>query len=95
MKFSQELQELFLKGAQVVYSQAVYNYSSQYKTQVHLLRMPKGMFIKDERQGELYKNNAFEFVKVENYRIKDLFQVSGYISGDLRSVKKEIRLEKE
>ena len=86
MKLSKEVQELFLKGAQVVCNEI--DYSKKNENEVYLLRMPKGLFIKDYRKE--YENHFFEYVRLSNRLDNNTLHVTGHRNGTLHDVRKNI-----
>jgi len=65
LKLDQKVTQLLLNGGAIVSSHVGINKKNRTHF-VGLIRMPKGKFIKDTREGELYENNYFEYAIIEN-----------------------------
>ena len=90
LKLDQKVTQLLLNGGTIVSSHVGIN--RQNRTHfVGWIRMPKGKFIKDTREGELYKNNSFEYAIIENLWHKDK---DGYNDVVIiqKNVKEDIRV---
>ena len=79
MKTIKEVNELFLKGGQVVHSET-------YTTETYLIRMPKGSFIQDDRKG--MENNFFEYVVVGDLLNDGSIVKESHHNSTLRGAKK-------
>jgi hypothetical protein len=97
LKLDQKVTQLLLNGGTIVESRVGIN--RQNKTHfVGLIRMPKGKFIKDTREGELYENNSFEYAIIENlwhedkYESKDLKEAYNDVVIIQKHVKEDIRV---
>jgi hypothetical protein len=87
MEFSKEVKELFLKGGVIVYRDT-------FKTNTFLIRMPKGQFIKDDRED--WKNNFFEYVIVGDYFRRNgdnSIDTETHLNSTLGGAKKRMSLE--
>lgn len=80
MVFTEEATQLFLNGGKVVNTIGT-------EKMVVIVRMPKGEFIQDEREGQ--EDNKFEYVILQNYDPKKL-TVVGWKNGSLSQVKKRV-----
>lgn len=83
MKFSKEVNELFLKGGAVVWKDT-------FKTNTFLIRMPKGKLIKDDRKE--YENNFFEYVIAGDYYGDDFICIETHLNNTLGGAKKRMIL---
>ena len=65
LKLDQKVTQLLLNGGTIVSSHVGINRKNRTHF-VGLIRMPKGKFIADTREGKLYENNSFEYAIIEN-----------------------------
>lgn len=90
MYLSEQTQDLFLNGGQIVAKKVGKNYRQEHDSIKHfaLIRMPKGSFARlegDERE--------FEYVIASNYMSENLLSIGTYYNGTLRDAKKKLEEE--
>ena len=83
MNFTTELSQAFLNGGQVV---STINGSKGRKTII--VRMPKGQWIPDFREGQ--EDNSFEYVIAQTAWFIDRLDVIGWKNGTKRGVEKKV-----
>ena len=79
MQFNKEVNELILKGGKMVHNET-------YTSTTYLMRMPKGSYIQDYRDGQ--ENNYFEFVVIGDLSNNGILVVESYHNNTLRGAKK-------
>jgi len=87
MKMNKEVTELILNGGIIVSSQT-------HTVQSHLIRMPKGKFIKDDT-SPIWGVREFEFVIIEDFYDDGILRIATYYNDTLARAKKKLYAQHE
>tara|TARA_R110000803_G_scaffold59248_2_gene117768 strand:+ start:137 stop:454 length:318 start_codon:yes stop_codon:yes gene_type:complete len=81
-----EVQQILFNGGQIV--KTITPTDDGGKNTTILIRMPKGKFIKDDRKGELYEDNYFEYLICQDFCELGTVQLMSYTNDSLLQAKK-------